>query len=151
MKKKRHDKIREIIAEHTIETQEELLEYLRRAGYDVTQATVSRDIKELRLMKALDENEVYRYMSPRAEKESSGMNFHEIFVQAVISIERAMQILVVKCHVGMAQAVCAVLDNMEWHSIVGTLAGDDTILVVARDEQQAMKLEKDMNRILYNK
>lgn len=151
MKKKRHAKIKEIIADYCIETQEELLAHLREAGFDVTQATVSRDIKELRLMKALDENEVYRYMSPRNEQDAAAMNYNDIFVKAVISVDYAMNDVVIKCHTGMAQAACAALDSMEANHIVGTLAGEDTIFIVTKGESQAQELVRELNLILHSR
>ena len=148
MKKRRHAKIGEIIENYNIETQEELLEHLKKAGFDVTQATVSRDIKELRLVKSLDSNEVYRYMNPRAQAGDSGVNYIDIFRNAASSIDYASNDVVIKCHTGMAQAACAALDSMQWNMIVGTLAGDDTIFVITRSEQQAQVLVEELLRIM---
>lgn len=148
MKKRRHAKIREIIENYCIETQEELLEHLKAAGFDVTQATVSRDIKELRLVKSLDANEVYRYMDPHIEAGIRGVNYTDIFRNAVHSIDYASNDVVIKCHTGMAQAACAALDSMQWDMIVGTLAGDDTIFVITRSEQQAQVLVQGLMRMM---
>lgn len=148
MKKRRHAKIREIIESHSIETQEELLEHLKAAGFDVTQATVSRDIKELRLVKSLDVNGVYRYMNPHVETGENGVNYTDIFRNAVHSIDYASNDVVIKCHIGMAQAACAALDSMQWSMVVGTLAGDDTIFVITRSEQQAQVLVQELLRIM---
>lgn len=148
MKKKRHEKIKEIITEHVVETQEDLLHYLKQAGYEVTQATVSRDMKELRLIKALDAKENYRYMSPKNDLSRLTMNYAEIFTGAVIHVDYAMNNVVLKCHSGMANAACAALDNMQLSSIVGTLAGDDTILVITRTEQQAQNLSYEFSQML---
>ena len=148
MKKKRHAAIKEIIAGHGIETQEDLLNHLREAGFDVTQATVSRDIKELRLIKATDDNGLYRYMSPRSDGDTSGVNYNDIFVKAAKTVDYAVNNVVVKCHTGMAQAACAALDCMNWSMIVGTLAGDDTIFIITRSEEQAQVLTKELNQML---
>ncbi|MBR6548368.1 MAG: arginine repressor [Clostridia bacterium] len=148
MKKQRHEKIKEIIAEYVVETQEDLLRYLKSAGYEVTQATVSRDMKELRLIKALDSHENYRYMSPKSEISKLGMNFSDIFMGAVVHVDYAMNNVVLKCHSGMANAACAALDNMNLSSIVGTLAGDDTILAITRTEQQAQNLAHEFTMML---
>ena len=148
MKKRRHAKIRGIIESHSIETQEELLEHLKAAGFDVTQATVSRDIKELRLVKSLDVNGVYRYMNPHVETGENGVNYTDIFRNAVHSIDYASNDVVIKCHIGMAQAACAALDSMQWSMVVGTLAGDDTIFVITRSEQQAQVLVQELLRIM---
>ncbi len=151
MKKRRHEKIKEIIVDHVVETQEDLLRYLKEAGYEVTQATVSRDMKELRLVKGLDSRENYRYMSPKSELPKMNMNFSHIFLGAVIRVDHAINNVVIKCHSGMANAACAALDNMNLSSIVGTLAGDDTILVITRTEQQAQNLSKELAEMLHDR
>jgi transcriptional regulator of arginine metabolism len=151
MKKKRHEKIKEIIAENVVETQEDLLRHLKAAGYEVTQATVSRDMKELRLTKGLDVRENYRYMSPKSELPQLSMNYADIFLRAVIHVDYAMNNVVLKCHSGMANAACAALDNMNLSSVVGTLAGDDTILAITRTEQQAQNLALEFTQMLQNR
>ena len=144
MKTTRHNKILELINKYPITTQEELIDYLRADGYDVTQSTVSRDIKQLRLLA----DGKYRYQaSPSAEKGAKN-NFHTIFSSSVISVETAMNIVVVKTFSGMAQAACAALDMMSFDVIVGTLAGDDTIMVVCKDIEAAQKCTEDFNRYL---
>ncbi len=148
MKKKRLEKIKEIIAQNVVETQEDLLIHLKQAGYEVTQATVSRDMKELRLVKALDSMENYRYMSPKNEIPKFQMNFNDIFTGGVIGVDYAMNNVVLKCHSGMANAACAALDQMEMDSVVGTLAGDDTILVITRTPVQAEMLAKEFSKML---
>ncbi|WP_316607407.1 arginine repressor [uncultured Ruminococcus sp.] len=148
MKTTRHNKILELINKYPITTQEELIDYLRADGYDVTQSTVSRDIKQLRLTKTLLADGKYRYQaSPSAEKGAKN-NFHTIFSSSVISVETAMNIVVVKTFSGMAQAACAALDMMSFDVIVGTLAGDDTIMVVCKDIEAAQKCTEDFNRYL---
>ncbi len=151
MKKKRHEKIKEIIADHVVETQEDLLRYLKTAGYEVTQATVSRDMKELRLVKALDSRENYRYMSPKNELPKLSMDYADIFLRAVVHVDHAMNNVVLKCHSGMANAACAALDHMNLASVVGTLAGDDTILVITRTEQQSQNLSNEFTEMLHNR
>ena len=137
MKISRHNKILEVINKYPITTQEELIEHLRADGYDVTQSTVSRDIKQLRLTKTLLDDGKYRYQaSPVAEKGAKN-SFGAIFSSSVIAVENAMNIVVVKTFSGMAQAACAALDMMSFDMIVGTLAGEDTIMVVCRDEKSA--------------
>ena len=148
MKKKRHAKIKEIITEKSIETQEELLLCLKNEGFDVTQATVSRDIKELRLIKALDSNQSYRYMSPHAEVGELEMNYKQIFKSTVISVDCACNIVVVKCHNGMAHGACAAIDSMQWVMVMGSIAGDDTIFLLSRTESEARALVVELKRIL---
>ena len=143
MKSTRHNKILELINKYTITTQEELIQYLRDDGYDVTQSTVSRDIKQLRLTKTLLADGKYRYQaSPSADKGAKN-NFSSIFSSSVVTIESAMNIVVIKTFSGMAQAACAALDMMSFDAIVGTLAGEDTIMVVCKDIESAERCRDD--------
>ena len=148
MKTTRHNKILELINKFQITTQEELIEYLRAEGYDVTQSTVSRDIKQLRLTKTLMPDGKYRYQaSPNSEKGAKN-NFHSIFSSSVISIEDAMNIVVIRTFSGMAQAACAALDMMSFDCIVGTLAGDDTIIVVCKTVELAKECTEELENYL---
>ncbi len=139
MKTNRHTKILELINKYPITTQEELIDYLRNDGYDVTQSTVSRDIKQLRLTKVLLPDGKYRYQASSGTEKGAKNNFGAIFSSAVVSIDVAMNIVVIKTFSGMAQAACAALDMMSFDSVVGTLAGEDTIIVVCRDIENAQK------------
>ncbi len=138
MKFQRHNLILKLIEEEPIETQKELSDMLRDAGYMVTQATVSRDIKELRLVKALDQAGRYRYMvaSSDAGNEFS-TRFRNIFRESVVRIDHAGHMVVIKTLTGVASAAAAAIDNMNPPHIVGSLAGDDTIFLVMRDEKHA--------------
>ncbi len=148
MKNNRHTKIIELINKYPITTQEELIAYLRADGYDVTQSTISRDIKQLRLTKTLLPDGKYRYQaSPSAEKGAQN-NFDRIISTSVVSMERALHIVVVKTFSGMAQAACAAIDKMNFDTITGTLAGEDTILLVCKDEENAKKCVEDFQRFL---
>lgn len=148
MKTTRHHKILELINKYPITTQEELIDYLKADGYDVTQSTVSRDIKQLRLTKTLLADGQYRYQaSPVAEKGAKN-NFGTIFSSSVVSIDTAMNIVVVKTFSGMAQAACAALDMMSFDTVVGTLAGEDTILVICRDEKSAERCTEDFRNYI---
>ncbi len=138
MKSQRHAKIMELIDREFITTQEELLKYLNDEGFSVTQATVSRDIKELKLVKAQAPDGKYRYISSPSESISEPMfKLHNIFSESVKNIDSAQNIVVIKCYTGMANAVCVALDAKQWESVVGTLAGDDTIFAVMRSEADA--------------
>lgn len=138
MKKDRLEVILKTINEKNISTQEELLEELRKSGLDVTQATVSRDIKELGLIKTSDRNGRYRYcLQKNATADDARTALHAVLGPAVQCVDRAMNLVVVKCFPGMAQAVCAAIDSMEINGIVGTLAGDDTIFAACRSEALA--------------
>lgn len=148
MKTTRHNKILELINKYPITTQEDLIEYLRADGYDVTQSTVSRDIKQLRLTKTLLPDGKYRYQASPSSEKGAKNNFRNIFSSSVISIESAMNIVVIKTFSGMAQAACAALDMMSFDAIVGTLAGDDTIIVVCKDVQTAEHCTEEFSRYL---
>ena len=139
MKTRRHAKILELIKEHDIDTQDELLRYLRESGFDVTQATVSRDIKELRLVKTLSRAGKYRYSTGSENISDMSSKFYSLFGDSVLSVESAQNMLVIRCMVGMAQAVCASMDAMHWQNFVGTLAGEDTIFIVCRSEAAAQE------------
>jgi transcriptional regulator of arginine metabolism len=141
MKQSRHKKILELIKEKGIGTQEDLLKFLKAVGFDVTQATVSRDIKELRLVKTLSENGEYIYSSVKSENINDvSIKFKSLFSDSVIKIDYVLNQVVIKCYAGLANAVCASLDLMHYENIVGTLAGDDTILIIMRSEEYAHNL-----------
>jgi transcriptional regulator of arginine metabolism len=139
----------ELIGEHEINTQEELLRRLNESGFKVTQATVSRDIKELRLVKVQANGGGYRYATNLA-KENADMSFkfRAVFSESVNNVDSAENIVVIKCYVGMANAACAALDSMDWKGVVGTLAGDDTIFCVMRDKPGALELVTHLNKLV---
>ncbi|MBP3389530.1 MAG: arginine repressor [Clostridia bacterium] len=147
MKTKRHAKILEIISENAVDTQEELLRLLREQNFAVTQATVSRDIKELRLVKSLAVDGSYRYSVPQAGNEKISSKFHTLFSQAVLHVDYAQNIVIVKCLGGMAQAVCAAMDALHWENVMATLAGDDTFLCITKDEAKAAQLVADLRKL----
>lgn len=144
----RHAKILELIAEFEIDTQEELLKRLNANGFKVTQATVSRDIKELRLIK-VQAGAGYKY-SLNTGKDSADMSFkfHAVFSESVLGIDHAENLVIIKCFVGMANAACAALDSVQWKGVVGTIAGDDTILCVMREKQGAAKFAGQLQKLL---
>ena len=146
MKKHRHNKIIELINSHPIETQEEMQLALLNVGFNVTQATVSRDIKQLGLIKAQDKNGRYRYVTSRTD--SSSETNYLILISSIINIEYALNNVVIKCHTGMAQAVCAKLDAMNMNCILGTIAGEDTILIITRSEEDSASLCQELHNII---
>ena len=148
MKKKRHSMILKLIARYDIATQEELLEKLKENGFDATQATVSRDIKELRLIKQMNKNGGYSYVEGKSETEEYLSKFNVIFSHSVIASDYAGNMVVIKCHTGMAQAACATFDNMHWEGLVGTIAGDDSIFALCRTEALAKELKDSIDRML---
>ncbi len=147
MKTRRHAKILEIINSRSVETQEELQSLLREAGYDVTQATVSRDIKELRLIKSPAAGG-YRYTVAKGSGEHISAKFHSIFADSVTNVQYAQNIVVVHCLNGMAQAACAAMDSLHWSQVIGTLAGDDTFICITTGERQAEELVLELKRLL---
>lgn len=148
MKKRRHELIIKAIEKKDIATQEELLLALREDGLDVTQATVSRDIKELGLVKSMGKNGKYRYSVPKNAAGEAGRTFHNIIAPSVLWVDFAMNTVVIKCYAGMAQAVCAAMDTMELNGVVGTLAGDDTIFVLCRNESLAHELTINLRHMI---
>ena len=148
MKKRRHELIIKAIENRDISTQEELLLALREDGLDVTQATVSRDIKELGLVKSMGKNGRYRYSMPKSATGEAGRTFHNIIAPSVLWVDYALNTVVIKCYAGMAQAVCAAMDTMELSGVVGTLAGDDTIFVLYRNEGLAHELTNTLRHMI---
>ena len=149
MKHGRHEKILELITQHDIGTQEDLLRRLRDSGYDVTQATVSRDIKELRLVKTLSESGEYVYSTGKLENfNDMSSKFDNLFLESVIKVDYVANQIVIKCYSGLANAVCASLDVMHFDDVVGTLAGDDTILVIMRSDEAATALYNKLHKKL---
>ncbi|NLP00597.1 MAG: arginine repressor [Clostridiaceae bacterium] len=148
MKYNRHAKILDIIENYEIETQDELAEKLRESGMDVTQATISRDIKELRLVKVLSPDGRYRYSAMNSDSGNINDRLLVIIKEAYVSCDYANNILVIKTLPGMAQAVAATIDSLGWNDIVGTIAGDDTMMVVCRAEKIAEDLMDKITRIV---
>ena len=147
MKQKRQEKILEVISNYDVDTQVRLMELLKESGFSATQATLSRDIRELRLVKVMTDTGIYKYDVPTQEKVTEmSTKFRSIFSEAVVSVDYAFHIVVIKCHVGMASAACAALDNMKIRDVVGSIAGDDTIFVLLRNEQQALKLVSEIRQ-----
>ncbi len=141
MRMKRQNAILRLIVEKNIETQQELTDELCQMGFDVTQATVSRDIKELRIVKRLNEEGRYVYAHSGISSDADlADRFTVIFEKSVVSVEYAVNNIVVKTLSGMAQAAAAALDAMDFPEVVGTIAGDDTIIMVVRSEESARKL-----------
>lgn len=147
MKAKRHAKILEFIQQNEIETQDEILARLKACGFDVTQATISRDIKELRLVKTLSPGGKYRYTSVKKDNGDMSAKFYTLFLNSITNIDYAGNTVVLRCYSGMAQAVCAAMDAMEWEGLVGTLAGDDTIFVLFRTEEYTVKMVQHLKKL----
>lgn len=149
MKVNRHAKIVELISKYQIETQEELAERLNAAGFRVTQATVSRDIRDLKLTKVPAENGRQKYAVLQNEQSGLGEKYIRIFKDGFVSMDMAQNILVIKTVSGMAMAVAAALDAMKWSEIVGCIAGDDTIMCAVRSVDDTILVMEKMNKMLY--
>lgn len=154
MKSQRQQLILKIISEKQIDTQESLQKALKEYGCVCTQATVSRDINELALIKTMTATGEYKYSIPSFKKksfENKNDMIYTIITDSVTEVDYAINTVVIKCKTGMAQAVCAKLDSTDIENTVGTLAGDDTIFVLMRTERDALRLVKELNGILKNK
>ncbi len=151
LKQARHRKILELIAENSIFRQEDLLEKLRDSGYDVTQATVSRDIRELRLVKTAAGDGTYRYVTSATAGKTAHAptRFEMIFKEAVISVDYSNVVVMVKCFSGMANAACELFDSMTWDNVVGTLSGDDTFIIVMRSEQGSKDMCVELEKYIH--
>ena len=147
MKKARHEVILSLIEKENIGTQEALLERLIEEGYSVTQATISRDIKALRLLKTPTGDGEYKYVYVQKDSEDYTQKYYSILSHSVVSVNFAGNMAVVKCYTGMAQAACTAVDNIVTDKIVGTLAGDDTIFVLCKDDGAASELKKRIEKI----
>lgn len=148
MKFTRHAKILEIIKREDIGTQEELSEALKNEGFTVTQATVSRDIKEMRLIKVPGKSGVYKYASIHETEGVVSERFTRIFKNSVVSIESAGNIIVIKTLVGAANAAAVSIDALSFEEILGTIAGDDTIFLVIRSEAWVPKIIQSFEKLL---
>lgn len=148
MKSKRQVKILELIRKNEIETQEELSDYLEKEGYQVTQATVSRDIRELKLTKVAMNNGRQKYVALSENTEGMSEKYIRIFRDGFVSMDMAQNILVIKTVSGMAMAVAAALDAMDCNEIVGSIAGDDTIMCAVRTVDDTVALMKRLRKII---
>ena len=147
-KGQRHIKIREIIANRDIETQDELVEILRDMDYNVTQATVSRDIKELHLVKVPTNDGKYKYSLPADQRFNPQQKLKRTLIDSFVSIDHADNLLVMKTMPGNAHAIGALIDNLDWIEILGTICGDDTILIICRSKPAADDTSKKFLNML---
>lgn len=148
MKSKRHVKILELIRKNEIETQEELAECLEREGYQVTQATVSRDIRELKLTKVAMANGRQKYAALSENTEDMMQKYTRIFKDAFVTMDMAQNILVIKTVSGMAMAGAAALDALDFSEIVGSIAGDDTIMCAVRTVEDTVLVMERLRKIM---
>ena len=144
MKSARQQKILEILAKYDIDTQDALIKKLEEQGFEVTQTTVSRDINQLKLVKAVTANGSYKYIIPSVDKDNSKAAINSALVDAVSDIIAAKNIVVVKTLAGMANAIAVCVDSLAHESIVGSVAGDDTIIIVTHDDDIALSMVTDL-------
>ena len=149
MKLSRHSKILDLISNYNIDTQEELVNALLEEGYNVTQATVSRDIRELKLTK-VSEGGVQKYVVHRTQEKELDEKYLRVLKDGYVSMDMAQNILVIKTVSGMAMAVAAALDAMNWDEVVGTIAGDDTIMCAIRTVEDTKMLMDKIHKVINN-
>ncbi len=144
MKNVRQQKILELIDEYDIDTQEMMIDKLRELGINATQTTISRDIRELKLVKGMTGKGEYKYIQPGVKKENNIPVLNSALTESVTRIEAAGNIVVVKTYPGMANALAVCVDSLEKPHIVGSVAGDDTILLVVRSEEVAKEVTREL-------
>ncbi len=148
MKYSRHIKILEIIKEHEIETQEDLAEWLKESGFNITQATVSRDIKELRLIKVLTKDKRYKYASMQQQEHMLSDRLINLFKESVVSIDHSGKIIVLKTLTGAAPAAASAIDAINSTDIVGSIAGDDTIFLLVRENSNLLEVIESFKKMM---
>ena len=148
MKSQRQAKILELIGQKDIETQEQLLLALEEAGFRSTQATISRDIKELRIVKELSPAGAYRYTVQQNDAMNLFSRLNNIFRESVIKVDYAQNIVVIKTLPGLANGACSAVDSMDIAYVVGTIAGDDTALIVMRETEYAREFCEELRGII---
>ena len=151
MKDKRHEKIIELINQYDIETQDELAEHLRNAGFQVTQATVSRDIRKLKLCKVPARDGKQKYALLNGVQHQMSEKYVGILREAFVSMDSAQNILVIKTVSGMAMALATALDNINWKEILGCVAGDDTVMCVIRTQEDTEAVMDELKKIVDGK
>ncbi|MGM8365089.1 transcriptional regulator AhrC/ArgR [Virgibacillus sp. W0181] len=139
---KRHIKIRELITENDIETQDELVDQLKTLGYNVTQATISRDIKELHLVKVPSINGNYKYSLPADQRFNPLEKLKRLIMDAFVKIDYTSLFIVLRTLPGNAHAIGVLIDNLDWNEIMGTICGDDTCLIICRTEADAELIQE---------
>ena len=148
LKRKRQESILSLIKERVCLTQEDLQNGLLEKGFDVTQSTVSRDIRELKLVKGRDQNGNYRYLAHETRTAHADNHYKDLFSRGIKSIAYAMNNVVIKCSAGMASSVCVAVDEMFRDKMLGSLAGDDTIIIVTACENSSIELAESLNKLL---
>jgi len=147
MKNERQDKILEMVEKYNIETQEELIYRLSLLGFEVTQATISRDIRDLKLTKIMTPRGVYKYVLPK-NYDGSNFRFKSALSESITKVDWALNQIVIKTYPGMAQAIATAIDGIDDADVLGCVAGDDAIIVVSRDTESAERIGADIRRLI---
>ena len=147
MKNARQNKILELIEEYEISTQEALIQKLSEHGFESTQTTISRDIRQLRLIKGPTGRGTYKYVAPEVRRGNDAPGHNSALTDAVLKIEAAQNIVVVKTMAGMANAIAVCIDSLQIKDIIGSVAGDDTILLVLKTAEKAQDVETELKGV----
>ncbi len=148
MKSQRHARILELVSKYEIETQEDMMTRLLADGFKVTQATVSRDLKELKLTKTLTARGTYRYAVNTARQHTGSVKLNNAMVDSIIQVDYSLNNVVIKTYPGLANAVASGVDALNMHSILGCVAGDDTIIIITRDEESSAELSQTLTDLM---
>ena len=148
MKSLRQEKILEIINKYEIETQDDLISHLNAEGFNVTQATLSRDIRQMKLTKVLTGRGSYRYIQSSRNTGDDGVRFNNALVDSILNVDYAGNMIVLKTYPGLASAVATGIDSIHMIEILGCVAGDDTIIIVARDERKAGEISEKLKSMM---
>lgn len=148
MKRNRHDKIIEIIAKNVVETQEQLACLLKQAGYDVTQATVSRDIRQMKLTKQVTEDGRQKYVYTTADSDVMQDKYVSVLKAGYLSMDTAQNLIVVRTVSGMAMALATAIDALDFPQVLGCIAGDDTIMVALKNNEDATQVMNEMLKMI---
>ena len=148
MKSQRHTRILELISKYEIETQEDMMTRLQSEGFKVTQATVSRDLKELKLTKVPTARGTYRYSINSGRYHTGNVKLNNAMVDSIIGVDYSLNNIVIKTYPGLAQAVASAVDALNMHDILGCVAGDDTIIIVTRGEESSIEISEKITELM---
>ena len=148
MKSNRQNAIIELIEKFEVETQEDMISRLRALGYEVTQATVSRDIRELKLTKVLTSHGTYRYVKNRGNHHEGNIKLNHAVVDSIVKVDYSSNIVVLKTYPGLAMAVASGVDALNLSNVLGCIGGDDTIMIVTRDEETSAKISENIKELI---
>ena len=148
MKSQRQSRILELISKYEIETQDDMMLRLKNEGFKVTQATVSRDLKELKLTKVPTARGTYRYAVNSGRYHTGSVKLNNAMVDSIIGVDYSLNNVVIKTYPGLAQAVASAVDTLNMHNILGCVAGDDTIIIVTRDEESSAEISHKMMELM---